>query len=138
MTLKGLCVEGGTRLEGLDRLGSKLYRLDKATARERVRVNTAKELLRTRWWTVVGGNRGQLRRLNARLDLLQAIDKYSSHVRRLVAEAEETVQTSLTPKLENLWETTSVWWIVNGNHNVGMQVRAIGFMADKLQEMWGT
>ncbi|RXW16330.1 hypothetical protein EST38_g9520 [Candolleomyces aberdarensis] len=86
-------VEHGANCANLDRLEQGLSTLRDIVSEEKKTVGEAKEKLLANLWTMLGGNRSDLRNINRNLELLHELTVYREHALAHVVAALHTVRT---------------------------------------------
>lgn len=104
--MSNLLVELSARLADLDRMEELLDFLHEIVAREDKTITTEKDELLAQLWTILGGNRNELRDQNDHLQLLKALGAYRKEARAQVVGAMHTLQ-SMEAEMEDLRDRVS-------------------------------
>lgn len=116
----------------LDRLEHMLVTLHEMVSRENADISATKEELLAELWTILGGNRKQLRSMDGHLHLLRHIGEYRTRAMAHVVSALRTV-TAMSEDMEALRERVSISEMVGDKIPVEVHLMAIRGGLERLQ-----
>ncbi|KAI0749701.1 hypothetical protein C8Q80DRAFT_1269537 [Daedaleopsis nitida] len=120
-------------LEHLDTLDERLDALHELCARENLTVSAARDQLLSELWTILGGNRKQLRKFTTNLELLQALGEYRKRARAHVAAAMQTLE-GMGEDMEDLRERVAAPEIVGDRIPIEVHMKSIQSGMERLKE----
>ena len=117
----------------LMRLEEHLMVLHEVTHRDDKELTAAQEDVLAELWTLLGGNKRKLKKMNLNLDLLKNVDKYRRKALGHVAATLETIHT-LDADMEELRTRVAAPDIVGDKIPIEVHIKSIKMGVDRLKE----
>ncbi|CAK5269092.1 unnamed protein product [Mycena citricolor] len=132
-TLQQLVVEFETNLHNLNKLEEQLTILHEIVTREDISLSAAKSELLSNLWTILGGNRRQLRGYESHLDLLSHLGSYRRQALVHVVSALQTL-TQMGEDIENLRERVAAPELTGGRIPAQVHMKGIQNGLERIKE----
>lgn len=128
-----LILEAEANIENLNDLEERLGALHELASREVVAVKGDREELLAQLWTILGGNRKELKNFNENLVILKNVGTYRNQARMHVTATLQTLQ-SLSEDMEDLRERVATPGLVGESIPLEVQVKSIQYGLERLRE----
>jgi hypothetical protein len=132
-SMQRLIIEAEVSLANLGRLEEQLTTLHEIVSREDSSMSSAKSELLAQLWTILGGNRPELRRYDDHLQLLKGLDKYRKSALVHVVSALQTLQ-AMSEDMEDLRERVAAPELTVGKIPVEVHMKSIKSGLERLKE----
>jgi hypothetical protein len=128
-----LIIEAEANIENLNDLEERLNALHELVSREVKTIGSDREELLALLWTMLGGNRRELKNFNKNLAILKNVGMYRNQARMHVTATLQTLQ-SLSEDLEEMRERVTTPGLVGDRIPLEVQMKSIQFGLDRLKE----
>ncbi|KAA1477180.1 hypothetical protein DENSPDRAFT_828456 [Dentipellis sp. KUC8613] len=133
VNMERLILEAEVSLSNLEKLEQRLSTIHELVAREDKTLSTAKEDLLASLWTILGGNRRELKRFEHHLSLLANVGGYRERALAHVVAALQTLQ-GMSSDMEELRARVAAPELVGTHIPVEVHMRSIRAGLDRLQD----
>lgn len=133
VNMNRLIVEGEVSLHALENLEQRLATLHELVAREDSSLTSEKAEILANLWTMLGGNKKELRHVDTHLDLLKNLGAYRQRALAHVVAALQTLQ-SMSEDMEDLRERVATPELVGEKIPVEVHIKSIQGGLERLQE----
>ncbi|KIP10509.1 hypothetical protein PHLGIDRAFT_33877 [Phlebiopsis gigantea 11061_1 CR5-6] len=131
--MQRVVLEAEVSVRNLDHLEEMLVTVHEMASRENADITAAKEELLAQLWTILGGNRKELRGMDGHLYLLRHIGEYRARAMAHVVAALQAV-TAMSEDMEDLRERVSAPELVGDKIPVEVHMKAIRAGLERLKE----
>lgn len=131
--LQRLILEVEVSSSHLDALDAHLDTLHEICTRENLDLGAARDALLADLWTILGGNRDQVRTFNMKLELLRELGEYRKRAAAHVAAASQTLQ-AMGEDMEDLRERVAAPELVGDRVPVEVHMKSIRTGIERLKE----
>lgn len=128
-----LILEAEVNIDNLNELEERLNALHELVSREVKTVKGDREELLAQLWTILGGNRKELKNFNENLAILKNVGTYRNQARTHVVATLQTLQ-SLSEDMEELRERVATPGLVGERVPLEVQMKSIQYGLDRLKE----
>jgi hypothetical protein len=128
-----LVLEAEANIENLNDLEERLSALHELASREVITEKSDREELLAQLWTILGGNRKELKNFNENLAILKNVGTYRNQARLHVTATLQTLQ-SLSEDMEDLRERVATPGLVGESIPLEVQIQSIQFGLERLKE----
>jgi hypothetical protein len=131
--MRRLALEAEVSISDLNTLEEHLKSIHEVVSREDSSVNAAKDELLAQLWTILGGNRRELKGMNTHLALLRGVGGYRDRARAHVVAALQTLET-MAEEMEELRERVAAPELVGDAIPVEVHMRSIRGGLERLKD----
>ncbi|KAG6862463.1 hypothetical protein C0995_000009 [Termitomyces sp. Mi166 len=132
-SLERLILEAETNLANLERLEERLSTLHEIVSREDLALSGAKSELLAELWTMLGGNKQQLRNFDGHLSLLRSLSSYRQQALAHVVTALQTLK-GMSSDMEDIRERVAAPDLIGSRIPIEVHIKSIKTGLERLQE----
>lgn len=133
VNMNRLILEGEVSLQALEKLEQRLATLYELVTREDSSLTSERAEILASLWTMLGGNKNELRHVDTHLDLLKNLGAYRQRALAHVVAALQTLQ-SMSDDMEDLRERVAAPELVGERIPVEVHIKSIQGGLERLKE----